>query len=112
MKTQKEIQEHLNNLKEYNSKLKQDWDNEKWWSLHMGKKIVFGLIEKLLFIGGHYDGKWKHIKNDQFNVKISTIDIYTKRSLHGTHMTFHIMVKEDIPTNEWLEKLINGYKGE
>ena len=45
MKTQKEIQEYIDKLNKYSTKLRQDWDNEKWWSLHMGKKIVFGLIE-------------------------------------------------------------------
>jgi len=83
---------------------------------------------KLLFIGGSHDGKWEDIHEDQYTISvvkpysiigmspdqavdpIKTIE-YTKRSLHGNRKTFHIMVKKYIPTDEWLQKLINGYKG-
>lgn len=45
MKTQEEIQEHIDKLEAYTTKLNRDWDHQKWWSLLIGKKIVFGLIE-------------------------------------------------------------------
>lgn len=88
---------------------------------------------KLLFIGGCHDEKWEHVEKDQSYMSITapipkssprvksevpaltepitTLSyIYHKESLRGEYQTFYVMVEKNISTDEWIKKLINGYK--